>query len=71
MQNSFKILYVHSHVRNPQRDRPSIGFNVYSASSFELMLEAHDALAPCVEIAGVFKNMESNQITAHHGLDNL
>jgi hypothetical protein len=58
-------------VWNSQRDRPSIGFNIYSATSFELMFEAHDALASCVEIPGVFKYMETNQLTTHHRLQNL
>ena len=49
----------------------SIGFDFYGAASFELMLEAHDALTSCVEVSGVFKYMETNQLATHHRLQNL
>jgi len=35
------------------------------------MLEAHDALTSCVEVSGVFKYMETNQLATHHRLQNL
>jgi hypothetical protein len=35
------------------------------------MLKAHNALTSCVEVSGVFKYMETNQLATHHRLQNL
>jgi len=62
------VLYVDGHVADAQHDEPTICFDAKMTSLSELVIKSQQAIAGCVEMARVLKNMEANQVAAKERL---